>query len=84
MRMRPIGALRLAPTGRTELRPGGVHLMLMGMKQPLNGGDSFPMTLLFEKAGTKTITVPVKVMGRVDPADLKDKTTVHDTHNHAH
>jgi len=80
MQMRPIGVFRLPPTGTAELKPGGVHLMLMGMKQPLNGGDTFPVTLTFEKAGTMTLDVPVKVFGQIE---AKDKPHVHDS-GHAH
>ena len=51
MRMRQLEAIDV-PAGKTvELKPGGLHLMLMGLKAPLKAGDSFVLKLRFEKAG---------------------------------
>lgn len=48
MTMRPLGVLDL-PAGKTvELKPGGLHLMLMDLKQPLAAGSSVPLTLLLK------------------------------------
>jgi copper(I)-binding protein len=50
MRMRPVRTLDL-PAGRTiELKPGGYHLMLMDLKQPLAVGSTVPLTLHFRDA----------------------------------
>jgi copper(I)-binding protein len=60
MRMRAIEALDL-PAGRTvKLEPGGYHVMLMGLKQTLNAGDTVPLTLVFESADRTRQTVEVK------------------------
>lgn len=60
MKMRQIDAIDL-PAGQTvELKPGGLHLMLMGLKAPLKDGDRLPMTLKFEKAGTVEVSVLVE------------------------
>lgn len=60
MRMREVGALDLAPAARVEMKPGtGYHIMLIGLKQPLQPGDKFPMTLNFEKAGKVEVSVTV-------------------------
>ena len=40
--------------------PGGLHVMLTGLKQPLKLGDSFPLTLTFTKAGAVAVTVSVQ------------------------
>lgn len=63
MRMRPLAKLEL-PAGRTvELKPGGHHLMLQDLKQPLRAGTTVPMTLVFRDAkGAETkldLQVPV-------------------------
>jgi len=51
MRMREIKALDL-PAGKVvTLAPGGLHLMLTGLKAPLKVGDRVPVKLRFEKAG---------------------------------
>ncbi len=48
MTMKPVAALDL-PAGKTvELKPGGLHLMLMDLKQPLAAGSSVPLTLVFK------------------------------------
>jgi periplasmic copper chaperone A len=40
-------------------KPRGLHIMLMGVKEPLNKGQSIPLTFIFEKLGSKTIHVSV-------------------------
>jgi len=60
MRMRQVQAIEL-PAGKTvELKPGGLHIMLVGLKAPLKAGDSFPMKLTFAKAGEVTVGVMVQ------------------------
>lgn len=60
MRMREAGELPLAPAAKVEMKPGmGYHIMLNGLKQPLQEGASFPLTLTFEKAGKVDISVVV-------------------------
>ena len=60
MKMRQVDAIDL-PAGQTvELKPGGYHLMLMGLKTPLKAGDKLPLTLKFEKAGEVVVTVNVE------------------------
>jgi periplasmic copper chaperone A len=50
MKMRAIGKLDL-PAGRSvELKPGGYHIMLLDLKQPLEQGSTVPMTLSFRDA----------------------------------
>jgi copper(I)-binding protein len=59
MRMRPIDAI-VIPAGQTvELKPGGNHVMFMGLAQPLRPGARFPLTLRFETAGELTVEVQV-------------------------
>ena len=67
MRMRKIEALEIPGSGATELKPGGLHVMLMGLSQPLKPGDVFALTLIFEKAGAITVQVPVREMGTGAP-----------------
>lgn len=67
MRMRQVPGLDLAAGRTVELKPGGYHVMLMDLKQPLKGGDSVPMTLVFEDAAkarfTQEIQAPVTALG---------------------
>lgn len=61
MRMRELDAIAL-PAGTTvELKPGqGYHLMLMDLRKPLAQGESFAMTLEFERAGKVEVKVAVQ------------------------
>ncbi len=52
--------------GVAELKPGGFHVMLMGLAQPLQEGSSFPVTLTFERAGRVTVDVQVRAAGAMD------------------
>jgi len=68
MRMRQIPGLDLAAGQTVELKPGGYHVMLMDLKQPVKAGDSVPLTLVFEDAAkqrfTQTVQAPVKALGQ--------------------
>jgi copper(I)-binding protein len=61
-RMRRRAGLDLPPGSVAELRPGGLHLMLLGLRRPLNDGDSLPLTLFFRDDPSVTIRVPVRGM----------------------
>jgi copper(I)-binding protein len=64
MKMKAIERLPL-PAGQTvALKPGGYHVMLMGLAQPLNAGDSIPVTLTFEDKAGKKQTLEVKAQVR--------------------
>jgi copper(I)-binding protein len=61
MRMREVDAIALAPKASISMRPGaGFHLMLIGLKQPLKEGETFPMSLQFEHAGKVEVKVVVQ------------------------
>ena len=62
MRMRAIAGLDVKPGDRLVLQPGGYHVMLTDLKRPLKAGDSFPLTLGFEKAGSIEVNVMVESM----------------------
>ena len=51
-----------------ELKPGSYHVMLMGLKQPLRQGDTIPITLQFQNAGSTTVTFRVEAIGATGPA----------------
>ena len=64
MKMREVaGGLAIPAGGAVVLKPGGYHVMLIGLKKPLKAGDSFPLTLQFQKAGSVSVTVPVQAIG---------------------
>jgi len=65
MKMRAVEALEL-PAGKTvELKPGGLHVMLMDLKQPIKAGDKLALTLVFEdKASKQRESVEVQAEAR--------------------
>jgi copper(I)-binding protein len=63
MRMREVPALEVLPGTPLVLQPGGLHIMLIGLKRQLNRGESFPLTITFEKAPPVTATVTVQAAG---------------------
>ena len=71
MRMREVPDGVLLPAGETvTFEPSGLHLMLVGLNQPLVEGEAFPLTLQFEHAGTIEIEVPIAgIAAREAPDD---------------
>lgn len=63
MKMRGVAALEVKPGETLELKPGGYHVMLSELRQPLKLGDKFPLTLRFENAGAVEVSVWVEDMG---------------------
>jgi periplasmic copper chaperone A len=60
MRMREIKTLALPPGKVVTLAPGGLHLMLTGLKAPLRAGDVVPVKLRFERAGEVDVVFRVE------------------------
>ena len=60
MKMRPLPKLGIAARDRVEMKPGGHHIMLLGLKRDLKPGDRVTVTLTFEKAGPMSIEAPVR------------------------
>lgn len=67
-KMRPVEGLEIKPGETVELRPGGMHVMFMGLKQPLKQGERIKGTLVFEKAGTVAIEFAVQPAGAPGPS----------------
>jgi copper(I)-binding protein len=63
MKMRPLDGVDIKAGGQAELKPGGMHIMLVGLAAPLKEGQTFPLTLTFEKAGKVEVTVTVEKAG---------------------
>lgn len=67
MKMREVDAIEVAPGSPVVLRPGGLHVMLLGLKQPLTVGTRFPVTLTFAKSGEVTVEVTVQGAAAMGP-----------------
>jgi copper(I)-binding protein len=70
MKMRPIDAVPVKAGGMAEFKPEGKHIMLLGLKHPLVPGDTIPLTLTFEKAGTVDTMVKVMKKGHAGSGDM--------------
>jgi copper(I)-binding protein len=77
MKMRQIAGLDLVPGRVLELKPGGYHVMLIDLKQPLKKGDTVPLKLRIENADKSVSTVEVK-------AEVRDVTAPSAAHQHQH
>src|SRR5579863_8670416 len=69
MTMRPLDQGLVIEPGKTvKLAPGGYHLMLLDLKNPLKQGDKVPVTLEFERAGKVSLLLDVQGIGAQGPA----------------
>lgn len=73
-RMRRVPEIGIAPDHPVDFAPGGMHLMLMGLKNPLKEGDLFPLILTFEKAGDVAVDVIVESPGAMGPHGMAGLT----------
>ena len=74
MKMRPLAnGLEIKPGETVELKPESFHIMMMGLKQPIQRGKPFKASLTFEKAGPVDVEFEVESVGGRPPA--------HDMHN---
>jgi periplasmic copper chaperone A len=60
--------LAIEPGQTVRLAPGGYHLMMFDLKNPLKQGDKVPVTLQFEKAGKVKVSFDVQGVGAQGPA----------------
>ncbi|EPJ45898.1 MAG: hypothetical protein OFPII_25460 [Osedax symbiont Rs1] len=60
MKMVRIPGLSIEPGKTVILKPGGLHLMLIGLKRKLNKGESFSFNLQFKNIPAQSIDLPVK------------------------
>jgi copper(I)-binding protein len=70
MKMRAVDGIDLPAGKPVTLKPGGYHIMLTGLNQPLKEGQSFALTLIFEKAGKQDVTVTVQKVGATSPGGM--------------
>jgi copper(I)-binding protein len=63
MKMRKVESLAVPARGELKLAPGGLHIMLINLKQGLKEGEKIPLKLTFAKAGVVEVKVRVEAMG---------------------
>lgn len=59
MGMKYLKAIDIPASTPVSLNPSGLHVWLAGLKQPLRAGQSFPLTLHFEKGGQRQVVVNI-------------------------
>jgi hypothetical protein len=67
MKMRQVKDFEIPARERITLRPGGSHLMLVGLERPLKKGERITMRLRFERAGELQVEVEVQDIGARKP-----------------
>jgi periplasmic copper chaperone A len=78
MRMRQVDYIDIPANKTVELKPGGLHVMFIGLTQTMKNGAAIPLTLRFEKAGE--VKVDMKVMSQ--PAATGAHAVDHQGHKH--
>jgi copper(I)-binding protein len=59
-RMRMAGEINVPPNDSIEMRPGGTHVMLQGLRAPLKEGEDFDLVLRFRNSKDQTVRVTVR------------------------
>jgi copper(I)-binding protein len=72
-RMRKVNALDVPMHGSVDLKPGGDHIMFIGLNAPVKEGSTVAVTLTFEKAGKVVVQVPVQAPGAMAPGAAMHK-----------
>jgi hypothetical protein len=78
MAMRPLSDLPIPAGATVELKPGGMHLMLVELKRPLRVGERFPVTLHFAHAPSITVEF------HVEEGTVRDHGQAHGSHAPGH
>ena len=70
MRMRQVtDGIAIPAKGSVDLKPGGYHIMFMGLKRQLRQGERVPVTLRFQRAGSVTVQFAVQPVGSTGPME---------------
>lgn len=69
MKMRHVGSMTIDAGDRLEFEPGGLHIMLTGIAEPLREGDEFELTLLLADGTSVSLPVTVGTIGQMSYPD---------------
>lgn len=78
--MKAVPSIEIPAGGKVTLAPGGLHLMVMGLKAPIKAGDLVEMVLTFDKAGA--VKTPFEAADRPAPKPKSDKAADMDHMHH--
>lgn len=84
MKMEKLDSVEVTTHSPLVFEPGGHHVMLMGLDKPLVEGDSFPLTLVFDKAGPVEVTVAVRGIGAMENSEQVGMSHQDDNQNGDH
>jgi copper(I)-binding protein len=70
MAMAPVTEIPIPAHADAVLEPGGYHIMLIQLVEPLVEGEQIELTLEFANAASQTVVVPVQAMGPMDMGDM--------------
>lgn len=62
MKMSPVKSIEVPANGKTELKPGGLHIMMFGLKSQPAAGDTVRLTLKFDDGSTAVVAAQVRKM----------------------
>lgn len=72
MKMTQIPKIEVPAKGETVLKPGGLHIMFIGLYKPLKKGEEVELTIVLSNGEKQTITAPIKtVMGGMKHHNMK-------------
>jgi copper(I)-binding protein len=69
-RMREVPGVEVKPGAKVTFKPGEMHMMMVGLKQPLKEGQNLPLTLQFEKAGNVAVTAAIGKVGAMKHGNM--------------
>jgi len=58
--MHPVDSIEVPANGQVDLKPGGLHIMLIGLTGDLVAGEKIPLTLEFENAGKIQVEAEIR------------------------
>jgi periplasmic copper chaperone A len=64
MQMNALDAIDISANTPVELKPGGMHVMLMKVKKPISKGDKVPLVLIFKSAGNQPVVVKIDAIAQ--------------------
>ncbi|MBL8710115.1 MAG: copper chaperone PCu(A)C [Rhodospirillaceae bacterium] len=77
MVMGPAGEVEIPAHGTVELKPHGLHIMLMGLKRPLKEGETVPVTITFARAGSIVLEVKVEAIDATGEGGMEGDAEEH-------
>ena len=81
MKMRPVKDIEIKTKGEAVLKPGSLHVMLIGLKQELKDGDNVSISLTFEDGSSKKVEAPVRMIKTEMKMEMKHE---HEGMKHDH